>query len=69
MNLEEIQNWALELPDSERAALAEELLNSLPAVLLEDDDGLDEARRRSKELDLNPSAGLTWDEVKRELGR
>ncbi len=69
MKLKEIQESALELPDSERATLAAELLGSLPAVLVEDDDGIAEARRRSRELDEDPTAGRTWDQIKRELGR
>ena len=69
MKLEEIQRRALELPEGDRASLAAELLFSLPAVLSDDDGGVAEARRRSKELDENPSAGCTWDEIKRSLGR
>ena len=34
------------LPDQQRAALASHLLESLPAVLQDDDDGLAEALRR-----------------------
>ena len=69
MNLAEIQRSALELPDSERAMLAAELLGSLPAVLVEEDDGLAEARRRGKELDEDPSSGVSWDDIKRGLDR
>lgn len=69
MKLKEIQESALELPDSDRAALAAELLGSLPAVLVEDDDGIAEARRRSKELDEDPAVGRTWEEIKQGLGR
>ncbi len=69
MKLAEIQQRAMELPDSERAALAAELLGSLPAVLVEDDDGIAEARRRSKELNNDPSMGCSWDEIKSGLGR
>ena len=69
MKLEELQQRALELPDSDRATLAAELLTSLPAVLVDDDDGIAEARRRSKELDEDPSAGCSWLEIKQALGR
>lgn len=68
MKLEEIQKCALELPDSDRASLATELLISLPSVLLDEDDGFAEARRRSKELDEDPSAGCSWQEIKQALG-
>lgn len=69
MKLAEIQKCALELPDSDRAMLAAELLVSLPAVLVDEDDGIAEAIRRSKELDEDPSMGCSWEEIKRSLGR
>ncbi|MCX6867630.1 MAG: addiction module protein, partial [Verrucomicrobia bacterium] len=69
MKLKEVQRCALELPDSERATLAAELLISLPVVLVDEDDGIVEARRRSKELDEDPAAGCSWDEIKRALAR
>jgi hypothetical protein len=69
MRLEEIQKSALELPDTQRAALALTLLDSLPSVLVDSDDGVSEARRRSAELDQDPSVGCTWEEIAREMGR
>ena len=69
MKLEEIQRHALGLSDGDRASLAVELLYSLPQVLSDDDAGVAEAHRRSKELNENPSAGCSWDEIKRSLGR
>lgn len=69
MKLEEVQKHAMELADSDRATLAAELLISLPAILVDEDDGVREARRRSKELDENPSMGCSWEDIKRALGR
>lgn len=69
MKLEEVQRCALDLPDSDRAALAAELLASLPAVLVDQDDGIAEAMRRSKELDADPAMGCSWEEIKVSLGR
>jgi hypothetical protein len=69
MRLEEIQRNALELPDAQRAALALALLDSLPSVLVDSDDGVSEARRRSGELDRDPSAGCSWEEIAREVRR
>lgn len=69
VTFEELQMRALELPDSDRATLAAELLVSLPAVLVDEDDGIAEAMRRSKELDENPSMGCSWDEIKKSFGR
>jgi hypothetical protein len=59
----------MQLPDAQRAALATELLCSLPAVLVDDDGGIAEARRRSRELAENPAAGCSWEEIRRDLGR
>lgn len=69
MKFEEIQKRAMDLPDSDRASLAANLLISLPAVLVDEDDGIAEARRRSKELNGDPSAGCSWLEIKQALGR
>jgi hypothetical protein len=69
VKLAEIEAQAMLLPDSDRAALAEHLLGSLPGVLHEDDLGLAEAIRRDAELDENPAIGLTIDQLKKSLGR
>ena len=69
MSIEEIQQGALALPENERAEWAAQHLTTLPATLTDPDDGVAEALRRDKELDEDPSAGRTWDEIKRELGR
>jgi hypothetical protein len=69
MKLEELQKHAMELPDSDRAILAADLLVSLPALLVDEDDGMAEARRRSKEFDEDPSIALSWEELKKSLGR
>jgi hypothetical protein len=69
MNLTEIQSGALNLPEDQRAALAAELLGSLPAVLSDFDDGSEEAGRRIAEMKIDPGSRRTWDQVKAELGR
>lgn len=69
MKFQEIQCRAMELPDGERASLAAELLGSLPAMLVDSDDGIVEARRRSRELAENPAVGCSWEEIRRDLGR
>ncbi len=63
----EIGTLALRLPESDRAKLAADLLDSLPGILTEDDDGLAEARRRSEEMDRDPSACLTHEEFLKAL--
>ena len=69
MKLKEVQDSAMQLPDAQRATLAAELLCSLPAVLMDEDGGVAEARRWSRELAENPAAGCTWEEIRRDLGR
>lgn len=69
MTLADIRENALSLPLGERAALAAELLSSIPPVLDDEDEGLAEAKRRSRELDEDPSSACTWEEIKDDLGR
>jgi hypothetical protein len=59
----EIQKLALDLPDRERATLAANLLESLPAVLSDEDEGLAEARRRDGEMDADPSQAISFAEL------
>ena len=62
VKLAEIESLAFRLPDSERAKLAADLLDSLPGVLADDDGGLSEARRRAEEMDADPSVCLSHEE-------
>jgi putative addiction module component (TIGR02574 family) len=65
----ELYSQVLELPEDQRASLACDILDTLPAGLSDGDDGLAEAKRRSREMDEDPSIGLTWEQVKTSLGR
>jgi putative addiction module component (TIGR02574 family) len=65
--LSDIEREAMKLPDSDRASLASRLLDSLPAVLSDDDDGLAEAVRRDAEMDRDPSASMTLEELRRAV--
>ncbi len=67
--LNTIEAEAMKLPEADRAELASRLLNSLPAVLHDEDEGLAEARRRDSELDKDPSASMTLSQVRRAAGR
>jgi hypothetical protein len=69
LTLSEIEREAMKLPDSARASLASRLLESLPAVLSDEDDGVAEALRRSAELDQNPALAMTLEEVKQAVRR
>ena len=64
-SLSEIERAAMKLPDNDRAALAARLLDSLPAVLFDEDDGLAEAIRRDAEMDRDPAASITLEELRR----
>ena len=68
----EAESMALELSESDRAALAYRLLQSLPPVFEDDDDGYAEAARRCAELDANPDIAITaeqFDELIRNRRR
>jgi len=57
----DIEKQALNLPDQERAKLADLLLASLPSDFT-DDDEIEEALRRSKEMDEDPSRVISHEE-------
>lgn len=60
----EAEELALSLSDSERAKLAEKLIASLPGPFIEDDDdGIDEAIRRSREMDENPAMSISMEDL------
>ncbi len=55
----EAEEIVLGLPSSERAKLAEKLIASLPGPYIEDDDdGIEEAIRRSLEMDEDPEMSI-----------
>ena len=59
----EAEELALKLSDSERAKLAEKLIASLPSPFVdEDEDWVEEALRRDKEMDENPDSVRTEGE-------
>jgi len=55
----EIEKLALTLPEKQRATLAANLLESLPGVLSDDDEGIAEALRRDADLDANPHEAIS----------
>ncbi len=69
VTLTEIESLAFKLPESDRAKLAADLLDSLRGVLTDDDEGVAEALRRSEEMDRDPSVCLSHDEFIKALGR
>jgi hypothetical protein len=65
MRIEDVEAEALKLDPKARARLAGKLLESLEELSEEENTRLwaEEAQRRDAELDTNPSAGRTADEV------
>ncbi len=59
----EIERLALDLPERERATLIANLLDSLPPILSDDDEGIAEALRRDAELDANPGLAISLAEL------
>jgi hypothetical protein len=62
--LSDIKAELMKLPEKARAVLAAELLDSLPGVLWDADEGIAEAMRRSEEMDRDPSASLSLDALR-----
>ncbi|EDY19172.1 hypothetical protein CfE428DRAFT_3349 [Chthoniobacter flavus Ellin428] len=61
-SITEVEKLAFELPDSQRTILAAHLLQSLPPVLDDEDEGIAEALRRNAELDANPNIGISLEQ-------
>jgi len=63
----EIRKLALDLPEQDRATLAANLLESLPPILSDDDEGIAEALRRDAELDADPSQAISFAELDAQI--
>jgi putative addiction module component (TIGR02574 family) len=63
----EIEKLALDLPDKERATLVANLLDSLPSILSEEDEGVAEALRRDAEADGNPDATVSLAQLDSQI--
>lgn len=62
-DVERVEKLALDLPEEERAQLAASLLDSLPAILSDQDDGVVEALRRDAELDSHQERAISLEEL------
>ncbi len=67
--VQEIRQRASVLSISEKTELAADLLESLPPILDDEDEGVAEARRRDQEMDRDPAASITWEQLRRGIGR
>ena len=63
----EIEALALNLHERERATLAANLLESLPGVLSDEDDGVAEALRRDAEIDANPAQAIALAQLDAQI--
>lgn len=63
----EIEKLALALPERERATLIASLLDSLPPILSDDDDGIAEALRRDADLDANPGIAISLADLDADI--
>ena len=63
----EVAKLALDLPERERATLAANLLNSLPGVLSDEDEGIAEALRRDAELETDPAGAISLTELDSQI--
>lgn len=67
--VQELRQRASVLSVSEKTELAADLLESLPPILDDQDEGVAEARRRDQEMDRDPAASITWEQLRRGIGR
>ena len=58
----DIEKQALGLPDQERAKLADRLIASLPPDFTYEEE-IEEALRRSREMDEDPSKAITLEQL------
>ena len=63
----EVERLALDLPERERARLAANLLESLPGVLSDEDEGIAEALRRDADLEANPDQAISLAQLDSEI--
>ena len=63
----EIERLALDLSETERATLIANLLDSLPPILSDDDEGIAEALRRDAELDANPGLAISLADLDADI--
>ncbi len=59
----EVEKLALELSEQERATLAANLLDSLPEILSDEDEGIAEALRRDAEIEADPNKAISLAEL------
>jgi hypothetical protein len=66
-NVLELEKLALDLPEKERATLAANLLESLPDILSDEDEGVAEALRRDAEIDGDGANAISLSELDSDI--
>jgi hypothetical protein len=69
VTLTEVESLAFELPEQQRATLASRILDSLPPLFTDSDDGIAEAEHRDSELDAVPSKGINLEQFDRLIAQ
>jgi hypothetical protein len=63
----ELERLALDLPEKERATLAANLLESLPGILSDEDEGVAEALRRDAETEADSAKAISLVEFDSQI--
>lgn len=63
----EIEKLALDLSEQERATLAANLLDSLPPILSDEDEGVAEALRRDAEIEADPAQAISLEQLDSQI--
>ncbi len=63
----EVEKLALDLPERERATLAANLLESLPGILSDEDEGVAEALRRDAEIEADAAKAVSLRELDSDI--
>jgi putative addiction module component (TIGR02574 family) len=67
MSIVEVEKLALDLSERDRAALAANLLDSLPDILSDKDEGVTEALRRDAEIEADPTSAISLAELDSQI--
>ena len=63
----EVEKLALDLSERDRAKLAANLLESLPGILSDEDEGVAEALRRDAEIAADPSQAISLAQLDSDI--
>lgn len=67
MSIAEVEKLALDLNERQRAMLAANLLQSLPAALSDEDEGVAEALRRDAAMSADPTQAISLEDLDSQI--